>query len=94
MGGAGPEGGAPPMDLASIIEQLGISEEELMEAIAAEEGGGEGGEAPPEMGGAGPEGGDPPAEPPMEVEAGDKEALDYIKEIVSRSRAKKAAARA
>ena len=94
MGGAGPEGGAPPMDLASIIEQLGISEEELMEAIAAEEGGGEGGEAPPEMGGAGPEGGDPPAEPPMQVEAGDKEALDYIKEIVSRSRAKKAAARA
>ena len=83
------------MDLASIIEQLGISEEELMEAIAAEEGGG--GEAPPEMGGgeAPPEaGGESPAEPPMEVEARDKEALDYIKEIVSRSRAKKAAARA
>jgi len=78
------EGGAEADELAQLLQGLGITEEELMAAMAEEEGGGGlgapgGGEMPPE----GAEG--------MEVEAADagkinKEARDYVKELIARSR--------
>lgn len=100
--GAGPEaGGGEEMQLAEILQQLGISEEELLQAIAAEEGmGAESGEmgAPmPEDNGAAPDGEGAPAEAPMEVQASENPAavkaaaVRFLKECVARSRAKSVA---
>ena len=88
------EGGEDVEQLAAILEELGISPEELEQAMAAEEGGG--------LEGAGLEGGLPEEAPPeeaagLEVEAADKRAAakkgsagnavkDYIQEIIARSR--------
>ena len=93
------EGGGDVEQLAAILEELGISPEELQAAMAAEEGGGlEGGG----LEGGGLEGGIPEEAPPeaaagLEVEAADKKAAakkgsagnavkDYIQEIIARSR--------
>ena len=89
------EGGGDVAELAAILEELGISPEELAQAMAAEEAGGLGGA--PE---AGPEAAleAPPEEAAgLEVEAADKEAAakkgsssvavkDYIQELLARSR--------
>ena len=89
------EGGGDVAELAAILEELGISPEELEQAMAAEEAGGLGGA--PE---AGPEAdlGAPPEEAAgLEVEAADKQAAakkgsssvavkDYIQELIARSR--------
>lgn len=92
------EGGGDVEQLAAVLEQLGISPEELEAAMAAE-GGGE------EMGGMPPMGGGDPMEEEMaaddaagmEVEASAKQAAakrgsankstrDYIQEVLERSR--------
>ena len=88
------EGGEDVEQLAAILEELGISPEELEQAMAAEEAGG--------LEGGGLEGGLPEEAPPeeaagLEVEAADKTAAakkgsagnavkDYIQEIIARSR--------
>lgn len=101
MAGGAPmeaEGGGDVEELAAVLEQLGISPEELEAAMAAE-GGGE------EMGGMPPMGGEAPMEEEMaaddaagmEVEASaktaaakkgsaDKSTRDYIQEVLERSR--------
>ena len=102
MGGGeapGGEGGDDVEQLAAILDQLGISPEELEAAMAGQGSeGGEGGASPmdPSMGG-----GAPPemanAAPNMEVEAAYKQAAakkgaanknvrDYIQEVLERSR--------
>ena len=99
-GGAAPEGegGDDVEQLAAVLDQLGISPEELDAAMAGQghEGGGhEGGGAPPMGGGAPPEMAN--AAPNMEVEAAYKQAAakkgaanknvrDYIQEVLERSR--------
>jgi hypothetical protein len=100
-GGAAPEGegGDDVEQLAAVLDQLGISPEELEAAMAGQGSeGGEGGASPmdPSMGG-----GAPPemanAAPNMEVEAAYKQAAakkgaanknvrDYIQEVLERSR--------
>jgi len=111
-GGAG--GGEPPMPggegggdaeaqhLAQILQELGVSPEELEQALAAEGGGG----GPPDMGGPPPGAGGPPPgaggpPPGMETQAnagGGKrnaesikqaEIKNYLTEIVSRSRGRR-----
>ncbi len=80
------EGGGD--ELAMILEELGVSPEELAQAIEADEAGGMMGEEAPE---------EEVAAEGMEVEASDKEAAaksgqvqetlrDYITELVQRSR--------
>lgn len=100
-GGAGGEGGEmSPDQLMQILEQLGVTPEELQEALAQEMGGGGGGAppggAPPEMAGAA--GGAPPemagkTAADKHAKAGfDKQALaitNMIREVVTRSRTKK-----
>lgn len=76
-GGGGPEEEAA--QLAQVLEQLGVSPEELEQAMAQEAGGGAGGPPPggDPMGGGMPPGGPPPggpggAPPGMEVAASDR----------------------
>jgi hypothetical protein len=117
-GGGGAPGGAPPggpggaeggggdheaMMLAQILERLGVSPEELEQALTEEMGGGGGaggGAPPPEMGPGAGSGGPAPGGQPggggMEAQAaagrgkvGEKtaEMRSYITELISRSRA-------
>ena len=98
--GAEGGGGDDVAQLAALLEQLGISPEELEAAMAASGGEGDPGAGAPPMGGP-PAGGPPPetAEeaPGMEVEASvkraaakkgaaDKLVRDYVQEVLARSR--------
>lgn len=89
------EGGEDVEQLVAILEELGISPEELEQAMAAEEAGGLGGapEAAPEAALEAP----PEEAAGLEVEAADKQAAakkgsssvavkDYIQELIARSR--------
>lgn len=112
-GGGGPgggEGGVDPqiLQLAKVLESLGISPEEFQQAMLAEGGGEGGGEPPmpPDAGGGMPggmPGGLPPGPPGMEAQASargrpgkvavDKNAMtEYVSEIIQRSRAKRGSA--
>ena len=100
-GGIPEEGGGELAELAAILEELGITPEELQAAMAGEDGGlGGGGLGGGGLGGAPPEVA-PEAVPEesagLEVEASDKKAAakkgsarnavkDYIQEVIARSR--------
>lgn len=114
-GGADAGGGAPPggppgagggmdpevMQLAKVLEQMGVSPEELEQAMQEQAGGGGGGPPPdgggaPPGGGGGPPGGGGGPPPGMEAQAADRAGQDktagmrqYISEIVQRSRARR-----
>jgi hypothetical protein len=105
MGGMPPEAGAGGggdelEQLMQLLEQLGITPEELMAAMAAEQGGGEGGGMAPGAGGP-PEDAAAQDVPGLEVEASAKAdkssvtkeedqmkqaAVAYLKEIVARNK--------
>ena len=99
-GGVPEEGGGELAELAAILEELGITPEELQAAMAAEGGGLGGGleGAPPEVAPeAVPEAVPEEAAAGLEVEAADKSAAakkgssknavkDYIQEVIARSR--------
>jgi hypothetical protein len=110
MAGGGGEGGMPPgaeggmpggepdpEQLAQVLDQLGISPEELQEALAAEGGGGEMGGIPGDPMAAGgaempPEAGAMEAQASATPEAQMAKMSNYVREVVSRSRQKKAEA--
>jgi hypothetical protein len=115
-GGGGAPGGAPGgmggggggdvdpqvLELAKVLEQLGVTPEQLEQAMAQEEGGGGGGlaaggpgggpGADPSAGGGGPEGGAEPAKSAADKHASVKRGntrdgvREYIQEVIQRSR--------